>query len=123
MTQKEIEKQADDYGMNCTADVYRNDVCTIPYAYSAQKLEQAFIDGAKWGMEHAIEWHDLRKDTNDLPTEYKEVLVNLWDENNYCIGSYNKKYDEWEFDEFTLSSDRRFEVIAWCELPQFKDKE
>lgn len=55
MTDEEIEKQADDYEMNCPADVYRDEVCRIPYAYSAQKLEQAHKDGAKWGMEKICE--------------------------------------------------------------------
>lgn len=92
------------------------------YAKGNFYSEQGFLYGYEIGLEEGRKekWHGLRKNPNDVPTEYKEVLVNLWDENNYCIGSYNKKYDEWEFNEFTLSSDRRFEIIAWCELPQFK---
>lgn len=51
MNNEEIEKQAGDYELDCEADVYGDEVCTLPYAYSAKQLEQAYIAGAKWMQE------------------------------------------------------------------------
>lgn len=111
MTNEEIEEQAEDYEMNCIADVYQDDVCTIPYAYSAQKLEQAFQDGAKWGMEHAIEWHKLKENPYDLPST-QNYKCNQ--DGDTCW--YDEETDQWLDIEGT-----RIKVIAWCELPQYKE--
>lgn len=137
MIDKEIEEQAEDYELDCTADVYKDDVCTIPYAYSAQKLEQAFKDGAKWGMEH--QWHDLRKNPNDLPKcEEKQQIVFYVKEFNtdiekdtshFCLGFFAKSFMNDDIKVFIKKSKGyeceylSQEVIKWCELPQFKDKE
>lgn len=126
MTEIEIEKQAEEYVINtvCKTECPVWNIhsgCTIPRKdcnYTSNRLK-GYIDGAKWGMEH--QWHDLRKNPNDLPKEEKEVLVYMWD--SYYIGSYSSEDVEWWFNEFSLDYKRLDEIIAWCELPQFKDKE
>lgn len=68
--------------------------------------KQAFLAGLKAGRP---QWHDLRKDPNDLPNEYKIVLNQAGMETQY---DPNRGF---------LGLDG-IEVIAWCERPTF-DKE
>ena len=56
------------------------------------------------------QWHDLRKDPNDLPKEYKAVL------------NQNGKETLYDPDRGFLGLDG-IGVIAWCEVPTFSDKE
>ena len=86
--------------------------------------ESIFISGYKLGAtENGIQWHDLRKDPNDLPTtpedenEWRTVLGqdgNLW--------FYNENERSW----YTIGDDNNWGTgthvpIAWCEKPQFKE--
>ena len=114
MTEEEIEKQAEEYAFSVYPSNDRRDV----QDRNISKL--SYKNGARWGMEHTIEWHDLRKNPTDLPKEEKEVLVYLWD--SYYIGSYSSEDVEWWFNEFSLDYKRLDEVIAWCELPTYKEK-
>ena len=72
-----------------------------------------FLAGLKAGRP---QWHDLRKDPNDLPKDKEYVLV-YTDLNNYYVA---EKVDNhfmskgWGF--IPMST-----VIAWCEIPQFKE--
>ena len=74
----------------------------------------AFLAGLKAGRP---QWHDLRKDPNDLPKDKHNVWCKCLDE---CgEGWYDKDTDTW-----TLIY-RGYHVHcieAWCELPTF-DKE
>ena len=72
-------------------------------------LVTMYMQGA---IENGIHWHDLRKDPNDLPTEEKEFLV------------YTKEWGieiRGYFADDKYFSCRRNIVIAWCEIPQFKE--
>lgn len=73
---EEIEEQSEDYELDCIADVYRDDVCTIPYAYSAQKLEQAYLDGAKRGYDSALKElvERVEKDQSERQVQTINVL-------------------------------------------------
>ena len=83
--------------------------------------ESIFISGYKLGAtENGIQWHDLRKDPNDLPKVTKEYVTNIG------VITFDKLKDRhlWTtplcdacdyYDEVTD------EVIAWCEIPQFKE--
>lgn len=75
---------------------------------------QAFLAGLKAGRP---QWHDLRKDPNDLPKDKHNVWCKCLDE---CgEGWYDKETDTW-----TLIY-RGYHVHcieAWCEIPTF-DKE
>lgn len=75
--------------------------------------EKAYIAGV---TENGIQWHDLRKDPKDLPKDRCEYLVCFRGESHYGVGfvaenglrfiCYGGEYDD---------------VIAWCEIPQFKE--
>ena len=79
-------------------------------------LVKAYLAGA---TENGIQWHDLRKDSNDLPKEYDSVLARTecYEHKTTSICNYHyKKW--WVTSEFSYSDE---EVIAWCEIPQFKE--
>lgn len=127
MIDEVIKEQAEDYEMCCIADVYRDDVCTIPYAYSAQKLEQAFQAGAK---ANAIEWHDIKSHVlpkREIPKKYmpkanEKVMLKYHFYNETEVHYSDGYYDMFDF-EFHIPNNptgRIVCVIAWCELSQFK---
>ena len=57
-------------------------------------------------------WHNLRKDPNDLPNDDK--IVSDREGNNV---RYVKHRNKWFYRHRTCEAD----VIAWCEIPQFKE--
>ena len=75
-----------------------------------ENVEEAFLAGLK----ARLQWHDLRKDPNDLPKENTEVLI-------YCYGNVRQAFFR-RFFKSLYGDCRVEEVIAWCELPTF-DKE
>ena len=90
----------------CTYSEYKN-----PYKKCQRRKDrkQAFLAGLKAGRQ---QWHDLRKDQNDLPKENQLVL--MYRENP--IGS-NVAMSYW-YQTYVNDKD----LIAWCEIPTF-DKE
>ena len=58
-------------------------------------------------LEKANEWHDLRENPNDLPSDYRSVWTN---KGGACHDNYGW-YDDCGY---------VFGVIAWCE-PKFED--
>ena len=84
-----------------------------------------YLDGLAEGRKE--KWHDLRKDPADLPDTNREVLVLLWDYDNYHIGRYEEEYDDvirektyWHFDDFSIGKDKLDTVLGWFELPKVK---
>lgn len=75
--------------------------CSKFYRYGFQ---DGYITGS---IENGIQWHDLRKDPNDLPKDYKVVL------NQAGIPTW---YDP---TRGFLGLDG-VGVIAWCEIPIFE---
>ena len=74
---------------------------------SAQRaIKQAYQQGAEFGFNKTNEWHDLRKDPNALPNNYRYVWTNVG-------AGY---YDDGWWDDFG----RLQGVIAWCE-PKFEE--
>ena len=63
------------------------------------------------------EWHKVAD--GDLPNTEREVLIFMW--GSYYLGHY-KQYDgedrSWHFEDFDEESEQ---VIAWCEIPTFKE--
>ena len=117
---EELRQKAKDYA-NDKADKGNYDYAVGDNVYFCKSaLEQAYIAGA---TENGIQWHDLRKDPNDLPTtpkdadEWRTVLGqdgNLW--------FYNENERSW----YTIGDDNEWGTgthvpIAWCEIPQFKE--
>lgn len=76
-------------------------------------LVTMYMQGA---IENSIQWHDLRKDPNDLPKENELYLV---------FGYTNKREKFYELDVFDPKEEEFLGcgeyVYAWCEIPLFKE--
>ena len=82
--------------------------------FASGYCKQAFLAGLKVGRP---QWHDLRKDPNDLPKHSVRVLV-LLEDKLYEISSISAD-NRWVCTDYYTGEDK---VIAWCEIPTF-DKE
>ena len=74
--------------------------------YNEIKFKQAYLAGAEFGYNKENEWHDLHKDPDDVPNDYRYVWTNVG-------AGY---HDDGWYDDFG----RLQNVIAWCE-PKFKE--
>ena len=93
----------------------------------AEKLKQEDVKDfliSLWvdcATENGVQWHDLRKDPNDLPyteindTERKVIVMR---END--IIDFDKYFKSWGWQKEVLRRTMD-KVIAWCEIPQFKE--
>ena len=113
MTLEEKARQrAEEVEKNQTLGVYDNDEdLARDSAFNdgfVEGYEEGYLAGAK---ENGVVWHDLRKDPNDLPKDnHTYYLVYLdW---------LGKKYELLRLCEIKTLKDT---VIAWCEIPQFKE--
>ena len=75
-----------------------------------KEVMDIFLAGLKAGRP---QYHDLRKDPNDLPEDTYDVL----DQAGYKV-HYNFFQNVWVNDKDEIDEN----VIAWCEIPTF-DKE
>ena len=100
-----------------------------------EDVTDAFLAGLKAGRP---QWHDLRKDPNDLPKEYDIIqkAFGIYEEKKaphivldqkgskvYCIrtiGNHEKTW-YWAYEDKDLGM-VEYEVTHWCEIPTF-DKE
>lgn len=102
-----FEKEAEEYVIK----KHHIDKTKLPIDFSLRcEFSDDFTDfqkGAEFGFNKANEWHDLRKDPNALPNNYRYVWTNVG------AGYYDD--DGWR-DEFG----RLLDVIAWCE-PKFEE--
>ena len=117
MTQEELEQKAMDYEIDCIADVYKDDVCELQYAYSATKLEQAYIDGYAQGEQDLMASDTIVKKefVDNLEKEKCELLGLIQAKDKLIIKMKNctnckckctaikhkicKNYDKWELAE------------------------
>ena len=102
--------------------IYRNGFqqgAEFGYNKAREERKQAFLEGLKAGRP---QWHDLRKDKNDLPKVKKGTSctpVIILDSNKYfSVAHYCKGTISGAF----MIDGRQWETIAWCEIPTF-DKE
>lgn len=72
-----------------------------------------FKDGADFGYNKANEWHDLRKNPNDLPDTDRNVWVKRESETECQLDNYYEDDKCWGLRGDWCSDD----VILWCELP------
>ena len=84
-------------------------------------MQQVFKDGAEFGYNKANEWHDLRKNPNNLPKECENVLCFCYGASveYYSVGHFIKSHSDliwWS----NNGSSKLLNVIAWCELPRFE---
>ncbi len=91
-----------------------------------------FLHGYSAGFEAGKpQWHDLRKNPNDLPKPNVSVLICLQFEKwtGSYIAYYRPASDKWqmynicEAQRDLIMDDyiERDEVIAWCEIPKFDE--
>ena len=80
-----------------------------------ENVEEAFLAGLKVGRP---QWHDLRKNPNDLPKLDKTDLSD-YVMTDRGVSYYNGRLNKWYIQTDYVLTDC---VIAWCEIPTF-DKE
>ena len=97
--------------------------------YVDDEIKKFCLMGYELGLKaDRAQWHDLRKDPNDLPKEVGNYIVCFLDtacerhtfelsfvdyfEDKHWVDEYNHNIES--FDEG---------VIAWCEIPTFTNKE
>ena len=121
------DKLAEDYVMR-EDTITENDRVPFDNGYGFQtvdfekEVKKGYKDGFLAGLNAGRpQWHDLRKDPNDLPKECKNVLCFVWQgEGYYCVGHIIKGGDNsarW----WASNKSEQLNVIAWCEIPQFKE--
>ena len=107
--------------------------------YNGYSVECNFTHGAQWADEHPIGWHDLRKNPEDLPCNYPELICEnkskiiigentervlvKWDNSESVhfdrmkfMRSKNEPEETWQW----YSSIINKKVIAWINIPKFK---
>lgn len=108
MTKEELKQEACDF-VNKSDTIYERIVGWDNYQRGAYI---GYIAGAK---AHSIEWHDLRKDPNDLPKNKRNVWCDYSE--GYGKGLYDKDDGGWWIEGHMYCSI----INAWCELPKFKE--
>ena len=88
-------------------------------------VKEAFLAGLKAGRP---QWHDLRKNPNDLPKEVGNYIVCYLDtaceRHTFELSFVDYFEDKHWIDEDNHNIEGYDEgVIAWCEIPTFTDKE
>ena len=122
MTLEEKAKQkAEEIEKNQTLGVYDNEEDLIRDSSFndgiVEGYEEGYLDGAK---ENGVVWHDLRKDPNDLPKVVTEYITNIG------VMTFDRLKDRhlWTTpicDACDYCEEVTDEVIAWCEIPTFKE--
>ena len=114
MIKAELEQRAEEKAEKYSEAFIEKGVAKASYA-------KGYIAGA---TENGIQWHDLRKDPNDLPKEFdvnknrwemekritKHIVQNEYGERVCCFGG------TWYYEEGDEAH-----PIAWCEIPTFKE--
>lgn len=84
--------------------------------FGIETIENAVLYGINIAK---TQWHDLRKDPNDLPKDRHNVWIiylNGYYQEEKSVASYRHKF--WVMNGLKTEC----EVLAWCELPQFEEK-
>ena len=106
----EDDKLAEEYA-NTVKCEWENDTY---YVDCRDEVEEAFLAGLKAARQE--KWHDLRKNPKDLPAENQEVLIyfTLPDKSRNDITLAEFENNDFNFVDLQ-------DVIAWCEIPTFKE--
>ena len=109
MTEEELaEKYIKENNLEWELECHRTDPLI-------EEICQAFLAGLKAGRP---QWHDLRKDPDDLPKNRRNVwitYINGYNQRETTEASFRYKY-------WVISGHKTgCEVIAWCEIPKFKE--
>ena len=94
----------------------KSDVCLIK-GEQEMKMKMTEEETKELGYNKANEWHDLRKDPNDLPESsiFHEVL----NQNGTKI-YYDDVLKKWNM-YFNGEIIQAQTPIAWCEIPKFEE--
>lgn len=89
-----------------------------------KQMFQAFLAGLKAGRP---QWHDLRKDPNDLPNEVGNYIVCFLDtaceRHTFELSFVDYFEDKHWIDEDNHNIEGYDEgVIAWCEIPKYTEE-
>ena len=106
-----FEKEAEKYAEN-NAYKYASDYITC---------QEAYKDGAEFGYNKANEWHDLRKDPNDLPDIHcLNWVIALYDNGTLWCRAKREKCVDGIFwvDSYHYQI---YNVIAWKEITPPKE--
>lgn len=103
---EELKQKAEEY---CNTKLLFTFETDLVQKIARMYAKQAYTAGA---TENGIQWHDLRKDPNDLPKKNKSYWVYI-----DCHG--NKIYRSIVWQGHWLGWDCI--PLAWCEEPQFKE--
>lgn len=78
-------------------------------------IEEAYLAGLHEGQP---KWHDLRKDPNDLPKRDERFCTNI----SVPVLTQTSGFAFYQFDDKKwYYQGKVVDVIAWCEIPQFKE--
>ncbi len=125
-----FEKEADEYSNNWRVNKKAN----LNFAELIELravIYKAHKDGAEFAYK-ANEWHDLRKDQNDLPKENMKQVMVITNYNECLMGWYCIHQKTWyssscpDPDDYIETEDiMKVKVIAWKEivLPELKESE
>lgn len=109
-------------------------IMSYPY-FLENIIEQVYKDALAEGRECLknwknmacfVEWHNIRKNPNDLPERGKEIRIAYHpflpicqdeDEFEECNGIYKKDEPLWLIDNHIYPTE---DIIAWCEIPTYK---
>lgn len=118
---KELKQKAERFRKKYKQDIIDNDDFEMLDNFDVN-VERAYIAGA---TENGIQWHNLRKDPNDLPKEEGDYFLCLYDNETksifYEVFGFAKRYadrEDWYVESMLWTID---DVVAWCEIPQFKE--
>ncbi len=108
-----FEKEANEYRNHNTNYYECDDFC----ADDGEAIEEAYQKGATDGYNKANEWHDLRKNPDDLPKDSVRVLV-LTEERNMADVVYipHEGFKDPDFSNW-------YTAIAWIEKEKIFPKE
>ena len=97
------------------AEEYTNKLLEDWELYDPEALQEAYIAGAEFGYNKVNEWHDLKKDSNDLPKDNDEKLC--FYEKGKVVARYDSEYNCWEtyFNNFKTVIPSSV-IIAWKEI-------
>lgn len=105
------EKMAEEYSKSVCAWIEDRE------PLDERDIQQAFLAGLEAGRP---KWHDLRKDSNDLP------LRRCIDNNSNVVGLFRHSWDKkstwyrYDFEEGAWCQ-METEPIAWCEIPKYTE--
>ncbi len=112
----EEEKLAEEY-----ADKIINHKMAVHDIFEKEKVEcelkQAFLAGLK----AKTQWHDLRKNPDDLPEDCSTVLaIDNLDDKEISMYEFICS-NQWEWLPRRIAVLSNEQIIAWCEIPTFED--